>query len=222
MPARKPAQTASLKHEQHFLAVGCRYIMGIDEVGRGPWAGPVVAAAVCLPIWETNLQKQLKGVRDSKVMTHLQRVCYVEAIRETAVSWGLGLASAEEIDHVGLIPASKLSMLRALDAAQEQASLQIDLLLLDYMVLPERREIPQFSIVKGDAQSLSIAAASVLAKVWRDDYMSKMAETYPEYGFEKHKGYGTEAHREVIQKHGICPLHRLSYQPIQQILADRK
>lgn len=215
--ARK-TKTASLIHERNYYKMGCRVIFGIDEAGRGPWAGPVAAGAVALPLNQSNLNKQLAGVRDSKDMTPNQREGLVDTIKETALAWGVGHSTAREIDELGIVPATKTAMQRALASALEDSDLEPDCLFLDYMLWPERRDIPQVSIVSGDKHSLSIACASVLAKVWRDTFMLELDAEFPHYGFASHKGYGTKAHREALEKYGPTDFHRKYYKPIQMLL----
>ncbi len=175
MPPKKRAlKTANLTYEHQYLQSGCTKLMGFDEAGRGTWAGPVTAAGVCLPVERKDLTKVLMGVRDSKQMTPRQRETLAVRIKEVVVAWGVGSASSTEIDELGIVPATKLAMRRAF----EMANFQPDCLLLDSLVWPEMH-IPQISLIKGDTLSLSIAAASVLAKVWRDDYMRAQDEHYP-------------------------------------------
>lgn len=211
---KRANQTASLKHERHYASFGCRFIVGIDEAGRGPWAGPVAAGAVCLPIERSDLSKVLRGVRDSKQMTPPQRSALVQTIQQTALGWGIGSASAQEIDALGISPATRLAVQRALDDLQSRVDFAPDCLFLDYFLLPERRDIPQVSLIGGDRLSLSIAAASVLAKTWRDARMIELAQTYPEYGFERHFGYGTAEHQAALARCGPSPIHRRSFRPI--------
>lgn len=213
-------KTASLIHERNYHNMGCNVIFGIDEAGRGPWAGPVSAGAVALPLNRSDLNKALAGVRDSKEMTSLQRETLVDTIKEVALAWGVGHATAKEIDDMGILPATKLAMQRALTTAIESSNLTPDCLFLDYMLWPERRDIPQVSIVSGDKHSLSIACASVLAKVWRDNFMLELDAEFPQYGFAKHKGYGTKLHREALEKYGPIDFHRQYYKPIQMLLKD--
>lgn len=211
--------TASLKHEREYYQAGYERILGIDEAGRGPWAGPVAAGCVILPLERRDLSKVLQGVRDSKQMTHWQRIKTAETIKATALAWGTGSASADEINAMGLTKAVKLAMRRAYDMALTDKNFtRPDCIFLDYMTWAEMGHIPQLSIVAGDNYSLSIAAGSVLAKTWRDAYMLEVDEKYPQYGFAHHKGYGTERHRQAIVEYGVCPEHRLNYEPIQAIL----
>lgn len=215
---KRQRTTASLGHERNFYTHGCQHIFGIDEAGRGPWAGPVSAGVVGLPLDRRDLPTVLKGVRDSKQMSARQREALVETIKTTALAWGVGYASAQQIDDLGIIPAIKLAMQMALDQAQQNSGIQPDCLFLDYMLWPERRDVPQICIVGGDRYSLSIAAASILAKVWRDAYMAEIAAQYPEYGFSEHKGYGTPQHQAALKAHGPSPIHRKSYAPVRVLM----
>ncbi len=184
--------------EDSFYAQGCKVICGVDEAGRGPLAGPVCAAAVILPA-----HLELPGLTDSKKLTDKKRRELYPVIKEKAIAYGIGLASETEIDEINILQATFLAMQRALD----QLSVKPDLALID-----GNREkafgLPVKTIVKGDSLSLNIAAASVLAKVTRDDLMLEMAEKYPEYGFDIHKGYGTKAHYAALTDHGPSPIHR--------------
>lgn len=217
--ARRPT-TASLRHENAYYSMGCRIIFGIDEAGRGPLAGPVAAAAVALPLQESRLSKSLRGVRDSKEMSAEQRSNSVGAIKEVALAWGVGHASAGEIDCMGIVPATKAAMQRALEAAMRDSEVSPDCLFLDHMPWPERRDIPQVSIVKGDKHSLSIACASVLAKVWRDQVMTDLHGQYPQYGFDQNKGYGTDAHIGALEHYGPCEHHRRCFKPVSDLIAS--
>ncbi len=214
---RRSSQTASLTYEYHYLENGCHQIVGLDEAGRGTWAGPVAAGAVCLPLDQQDLAKVLEGVRDSKQMTPRQRSTLVDRIKEVAIAWGVGSASSEEIDDYGIVPATKLAMGRAL----EMTKLQPDCLFLDSLKWPEM-EIPQISLVKGDSRSLSIAAASVIAKVWRDDYMRELDQRYPQYQFARHKGYGTAIHHAALKQYGPCAIHRMTFAPLRNLTQPRE
>ncbi len=213
-PARA-SRTASLQHERHYYRAGCRFIIGIDEAGRGPLAGPVAAAAVALPLERQDLSGALRGVRDSKDMSANQREKLSVTIKEVALAWGIGDSSAEEIDSMGIVSATKAAMQRALEGALNGTDWQPDCLFLDYMLWPERRDIPQVSIVSGDQHSLSIAAASVLAKVWRDAQMDELDARYNQYGFAQHKGYGTPSHLRALKQFGPCAVHRQSFDPVR-------
>ncbi len=195
----------NLAFELPLWKAGFTAVAGIDEAGRGALAGPVAAGAVILPVYK-NIVRHLRGVRDSKQMTPEQREAMREKIIQYAVSWGVGLASAQEIDHLGILPATHLAVCRALDGLSYPPAH----LLLDYLQLPGVT-IPQTVLVKGDCRSLSIAAASILAKTSRDLILRELEGAYPGYGFARHKGYGTQAHRQAIRQLGTCPEHRLSF-----------
>ena len=195
--------------EQKLWDRGVRHVGGIDEAGRGALAGPVCAAVVVLPPGPNALDR-LAGVNDSKQLTAGQRSAFREAICSTALAYGVGFSSAEEIDRFGIIPATRLAVRRAL----LEMDLLPDHLLVDFLALPEI-PIPQTSLVKGDARSLSIASASILAKTARDDRMSHLADQFPAYEWTDNKGYGTAAHIEALQAKGPCPLHRRSFAPIR-------
>ena len=194
-----------LSIEQSLWNIGLSRLGGIDEVGRGAWAGPVCAAVVILPP-DPTIQKRLHGVRDSKLMTPIQRETWENLIRQNCLGWGVGFASSDEIDEIGILPATRLAALRAL----QNLSLSPDHLITDYLKLPDI-PIPQTPLVKGDRRCLSIAAASVLAKTSRDAIMRQLGTEYPSYGFAKHKGYGTRLHREAIQTYGLCDVHRKTF-----------
>lgn len=206
-----------LSHERRYLAKGYRSIAGLDEAGRGAWAGPVIAAAVILPpvtgrAAVRGLAEALAGVRDSKELTPGQRDHWFETIMEVALAVGIGGCGPGEVDGDGLIPATRAAMERAL------ASLPVppDCLLIDALRLPTV-PLPQHDLIKGDMRSLSIAAASVVAKVNRDRAMAKLDELYPGYHFARHKGYGTQAHQAALRELGPSPIHRMSYAPVQAL-----
>lgn len=179
-------------------------ICGIDEVGRGPLAGPVVASAVILEEGHNYI-----GITDSKALSQSKRAYFEEKIYTNARSVGIGIASVEEIDELNIYQATKVAMQRAID----QLEVKPDHLLIDAMTLDNG--IPQTSIIKGDANSVSIAAASVIAKEYRDKLMNDYNIQYPGYDFDKNKGYGTKAHLEGIERIGITPIHRLTFEPIK-------
>jgi ribonuclease HII len=201
----------TLKFENPLWTGGFQFVAGLDEAGRGCWAGPVCAAAVTLPP-QKSILKKLNGVRDSKQMTALQRTKWAEVIKVSALTFGVGFSSNYEIDQIGIMAATRLAMLRALDLL----SIQPQFLLLDYMLLP-CLDLPQAGLVKGDAQSLSIAAASVLAKTARDQLLIDMDKKYPGYGLRQHKGYGTLQHRLALEKMGASSIHRFSFAPIREL-----
>jgi ribonuclease HII len=212
-PAAPPAPAAHLRWERKLTGAGWRAIAGLDEAGRGAWAGPLVAAAVLLPAPSRVLKRRLAGLRDSKQLSAAQRARLLPAIQATALAFGLGIVEAPLLDALGLGAAGRL----ALERAAEALPLAPDYLLIDAFRLPAL-DCPQEAIVRGDAQCLSIAAASVLAKVERDRLMTDLSRQYPEYGFERHKGYGTSEHLRALTEHGPCPEHRFSYGPIQAIV----
>ena len=187
--------------EDGFYAQGIHVVCGVDEAGRGPLAGPVCAAAVILPA-----HLDLPGLTDSKKLTDKRRRELFPLIKEQAIAYGIGLASEQEIDEINILQATFLAMERAL----AQLSVRPELALVD-----GNREkdfgIPVKTVVKGDSLSANIAAASILAKVTRDDMMLELAKQYPEYGFDIHKGYGTKAHYEALRTHGASPVHRNSF-----------
>lgn len=208
-----------LGHERRLQGLGLRHVLGLDEAGRGAWAGPVCAGAVCLPAGVSGLRARLSGVRDSKQMSPLQRERNAPLIRRLAHTWGLGMASRLEIDEHGIELATRMAMKRALDdACRRRTGFQPDCLFLDALVWPEMLDrCPQVSMIDGDSRSLSIAAASVLAKTWRDAHMRAHAEDFPGYGLERNKGYGTAAHRKALRELGPSPLHRRSYRPLRDL-----
>jgi ribonuclease HII len=193
----------TIEFELNLWKAGYTRIAGVDEAGRGAWAGPVTAAAVILPA-DPSILNTLNRVRDSKLMTPLARETWAPRIQESALTWGVGFASADEIDKLGILPATKLAANRAF------LSILPDYLLTDYLVFREI-DLPQTALVKGDQRSLSIAAASVLAKTARDDLMRVLDGKYPGYGFFQHKGYGTSRHQDAIRKLGRCEIHRISF-----------
>jgi ribonuclease HII len=194
-----------LSFEQALWDSGLSMVAGIDEAGRGALAGPVAAAAVVLPC-DPGMAVRLQGVRDSKQMSPHQREEARERIQAVALTWGVGFASPDEIDTLGILPATRLAACRALEALNPLP----DHLLLDYIFLPEI-PLSQTALVKGDCRSLSIAAASVLAKTSRDAMLRELDVCYPGYGFAAHKGYGTQAHRLALRRLGASPVHRLSF-----------
>jgi ribonuclease HII len=204
--------------EQSYRDKGFRYLFGVDEAGRGPMAGPLVAATVCLPLDDLPaLLDKLKGVKDSKQMTPRQRERAADKIKEVALAWGIGEVPAEEMPIIGNMTLVTLKAMRAaLDSAFSQAIPKPDVLLVDYLTIPDFKGIPQESLIRGEDQSLSIAAASVLAKTYRDKKMLEYAKEFPLYGFEKHKGYATAAHMSALLTHGPSPIHRLNYAPVAQ------
>ena len=202
-------EAPDLSFEHNLWKEGLLYIAGIDEAGRGCLAGPVTAAAVILPQMK-KVPGFFSAVRDSKQLSREARECEQKKIEENSLDWGVGFASNLEIDRYGIVPATRLAVSRAL----EEIKSQLQHLLVDYIVLPNN-PLPQTRLVKGDARSLSISAASILAKTHRDSLMITLAEKYPVYDLGTNKGYGTAAHREAIQRFGPSPLHRMSFAPMR-------
>jgi len=201
-----------LDYERAAYDQGFAAIAGVDEVGRGPLAGPVVAAAVILP---KNVQ--LEGVTDSKKLSAKKRAYYYDLILEQAVSVGVGEASVAEIDAINILQATKLAMKRAI----KNLDIAPDYLLVDHLTLD--LPLPQEGIVKGDANSLSIAAASIVAKQIRDHLMKELHQLHPAYGFEKNAGYGTTVHRQALLEYGYVEgIHRKTFQPIKGMVAAGK
>ena len=186
--------------DSHFEN-GYKLICGVDEAGRGPLAGPVCAAAVILPP-----HADIPGLNDSKKLTDKRRRELFPIIKEQAVAYGIGLASHEEIDSINILQATYLAMERAL----QNLSVKPELALIDGNRAKDFG-IPVETVIKGDSRSASIAAASILAKVTRDDLMLEAAKEYPQYGFDVHKAYGTKAHYEALREHGPCAIHRMSF-----------
>ncbi|MDO4545905.1 MAG: ribonuclease HII, partial [Bacillota bacterium] len=191
--------------ELHFR--GYELIAGVDEVGRGPLAGPVVAAAVVLPE-----DFDVLGIDDSKKLSEKKREELFDVIRDGAIAWGIGMADHQIIDEINILQATKLAMRRAIEEVERKLGqkVHLDYILFDAMEIGEI-DRPQQAIIKGDSKVLAIAAASIIAKVTRDRMMVEYAEKYPGYAFEKNKGYGTKAHYEGIARQGICPIHRRTF-----------
>jgi len=197
--------TPGLQLEQALWQKGIKFIGGIDEAGRGAWAGPVMAGAVIFPN-DPRLRLTLAGVRDSKQMTPRQRERWVLEIKSAALAWSVGVASAAEIDEIGILPANRLAMTRAIQGL----SLTPEYHLFDFIHWKDCPYLGQ-RLVKGETQSLSIAAASVLAKTTRDALMRELDGQFPGYEFWRHKGYGTKIHQTAIAKLGLSPIHRKSF-----------
>ncbi|UWG96136.1 ribonuclease HII [Dehalobacter sp. DCM] len=197
-----------LEIERGLWREGHRSIAGIDEAGRGPLAGPVVAAACILPV-----EFDLPGLNDSKKLSEKKRKELAEKIKDQAVAYAIGSATASEIDLINILNATKLAMTRALDALQHTP---------DYIIIDGRDTLNitlgQRAVIGGDGLSASIAAASILAKVTRDALMDDMHRIYPEYCFDRHKGYGTAQHLAMIERFGPCQIHRQSFSPIKEMI----
>ncbi|MEA2007788.1 MAG: ribonuclease HII [Chloroflexota bacterium] len=199
----------NLDFETAFWQADIQKVAGIDEAGRGALAGPVAAAAVIL-LPDPDVKQKLSGVDDSKRMSPAQREKWRKRIQEEALAWGVGFASPREVDAYGIVPATRLAAQRALD----KLSSSPEHLLLDYLLLPDN-PVPQTWLVKGDARSLSIAAASVLAKTVRDEHLRELDKKYPGYGLAANKGYGTKAHFRAIQELGPSSIHRMTFAPMR-------
>lgn len=194
------------------------FVFGIDEAGRGPWCGPVVAACVCWPHY--NIPNELaEQIDDSKKLSAQKREVLFDEIMTSNAYIGIGIASSTEIDEKNILAATFLAMERAVQQAEENFHQKPDALLIDGNRLPKNLSLPAKAIIKGDHLSLSIAAASIVAKVTRDKLMKELSKTYPQYGWEKNAGYGTKEHIEAIEKYGITSIHRRSYAPIKRFLA---
>ena len=194
-------------YENKYKKMGKKIIAGLDEAGRGPMAGPLVVAMVIL-----DPKKKIEGLNDSKQLTEKKREALFKQINEFAKEVQVEVISVEDVDRLNVYQASKLGMINCLKKAKSK----IDFVLTDAMPLGE--EFDHEAIIKGDAKSASIAAASIIAKVTRDHLMYEYANAYPEYHFEKHKGYVTKLHREAINEFGICDIHRRSFAPVQDII----
>ena len=201
----------NLDFETALWQEGCLSVGGLDEAGRGAWAGPVVAAVVVLPS-TADIAYTLTGVNDSKQLTANQRQNFEKIIKVNSAGYGIGQADHIEIDSIGILAATRLAMMRAL----EQLSINAGHLLIDYLHLPDY-PLKQTALIKGDARSLSIACASILAKTHRDAIMTDLDQIYPGYGFASHKGYGTQKHRAALEKLGVSTVHRKSFRPVSAI-----
>lgn len=207
-----PKSFPTLAEEMALSAQGYSFIAGLDEAGRGCLAGPVVAAAVILPLDEEETPARLNGVNDSKQLSAQVRERLYDQIMQYALAVGVGIGSVEVIDGRNILQATKYAMRQALAAL----SLTPQALLLDALTLPGL-SLPQISLIKGDARSLSIAAASIIAKVTRDRLMLALHQQYPLYGFDQHKGYGTPTHLAALKQHGATDHHRKSFAPVREL-----
>lgn len=208
-PEGSKRETEMLKYEIQAAEKGYRFVIGVDEAGRGPLAGPVVAGAVLLPP-----QVSLDGLDDSKKLSQKSREKFFPQIIQTALAYGVGVVSVETIERINILQASLLAMKQAI----ENCNLSPDLLLIDGN---QRVDHPadQWTLIGGDGKSLSIAAASVLAKVTRDRIMQEYHQKFPEYEFDRHKGYPTQRHRENIRQFGPCPIHRKTFKGVKEMIA---
>ncbi len=199
-----------MKYEKRLWGEGRKHIIGVDEAGRGAWAGPVVVAAVILP----SNHRKISGVMDSKLVSPEKRAELYEKITEKALDFGVGIVDHLTIDSIGILEATKLGAKQAV----EMLKIQADYMLVDCLDLTKHLEIEQESVVHGDQIIYSISCASIIAKVTRDNLMSNLAGDYSKYEFYKHKGYGTKLHQAKIAKFGLTDLHRRSYKPIKAYL----
>lgn len=206
-------ETDLYKYENELYDKKIKYIGGVDEVGRGPLIGPVVTACVVLP-----KDFVLDGLTDSKKLSEKKRNIYYEYIKEHAIACEVGMCTAEEIDEFNIYKATQIAMKRAIDKVREKVNLEH--VLIDAM--PLDLDIDSTSIIKGDAKSISIAAASVIAKVTRDNMMYELDKKYPEYGFSSHKGYPTKKHIEAINKYGLIDGYRKTYGPVKEVIEKVK
>ena len=199
--------------EVALLEDGYAVIGGVDEAGRGSLAGPVVAGAVVLPLHPKG--DWVTGIRDSKCLTPRQRQTALRTMRDESIAMAFGIASSAEIDDMGIIWATRAAMARAINGLPVRP----DFLLLDAILLPDV-DIPQRSIIKGDAKCLSIAAASIVAKETRDSIMREYDDEYPAYGFAQHKGYATRQHLNALESVGPCEIHRYSFAPVRRLVGS--
>jgi ribonuclease HII len=207
-------EISKFKEEKKLWKKGYKVVVGLDEAGRGPLAGPVVAAAVSII---PNSKFQIPKLRDSKKLTLKKREEFFKIITETSnIKWGIGKVSEKVIDKINIFEATKLAMKRAIKSLERKLKRKANFLILDGNFKIDLK-IPQKSIVRGDEKVLSCAMASIIAKVTRDRIMEKYAKKFPEYGFEKHKGYGTKFHLKMLKKYGPCKIHRRSFFPIAKI-----
>ena len=211
-PDQIPA-APDLQFEQALWLQGLHALAGFDEAGRGAWAGPVMAAAVILPSEDSDILQALDGVRDSKQLSPERRAELAPQVQQAALAWAVGQSSAAEIDALGILPATRLAMQRAL----QDLAVAAEHLLIDALFLPDI-DLPQTSLIKGDQRSLSIAAASILAKTSRDVWMCDCEEDFPQYAFARHKGYGTALHQQRLAAFGPSAIHRRSFAPIRALL----
>ena len=200
----------NLRQEKKLQRKGFQYVVGLDEAGRGAWAGPIIAAAVIL-----NPKIKIKGIKDSKLLRKPEREKLFEEIIAKSLAWAIGAVSEAKIDQIGIQKANILAIKKALDSLLIRPSyLLVDALTIDYNNLPGQ------GIIKGDYKIKSIAAASIIAKVSRDELMDKLDEKHPQYGFKQHKGYGTNHHWHMLNEHGICSIHRKTWEPMKYFINE--
>lgn len=200
----------NLEYENKYYALGKKYIAGVDEVGRGPLAGPVVSASVIMP-----KDFYLEGITDSKKLSEKKRNEYEKLILENAVAVSIAFIDEKVIDEINIYEASRKAMIEAIN----NLKVEPDIILVDAMPLDIKIETE--SIIKGDEKSFTIACASIVAKQARDRFMDELSLKYPEYGFEKHKGYPTKLHKEALKKYGVLDIHRKTYKPVKEVLNSK-
>jgi ribonuclease HII len=206
-----------IQEEKRLWKKGYKYVVGIDEAGRGPLAGPVVSGAVLVLEKDFKEIKKIKSVKDSKKLSERKREeVYPNLINNPKLKWEIGIVTEKVIDKINILEATKLSMIKAVKNLEKKNNIKVDFLILDGK-MKINLNIDQESIIKGDDKVFSISAASIIAKVTRDRIMLKYDKKYPQYNFKKHKGYGTREHIENIKKNGICKIHRKTFAPINQI-----
>lgn len=207
-----------IQEEKKLWKKGYRYVVGIDEAGRGPLAGPVVSGAVLILEKDFKEVKKIKFVKDSKKLSEKKREeVYLNLTNNPKIKWGIGIISEKIIDKINILEATKLSMIKAIEDLEKKNNLKVDFLIIDGKMKIDF-DANQKSIIKGDDKVFSVSAASIIAKVTRDRLMIKYDKKYPKYNFKKHKGYGTKEHLDNIEKNGICEIHRKSFAPINQII----
>lgn len=207
-----------IQEEKRLWKKGYRWVAGVDEAGRGPLAGPVFAAAVLVLEKDFKKAKKIDSVRDSKKLKESKRKeVFSDLIKSKEIRWGIGKVSEKVIDRINILQATKLAMIKAIKDLEKKNGVKVDFIILDGKMKIDI-DIDQKSIVKADDKVFSVSAASIIAKVSRDDLMEKYDRKYPEYGFKKHKGYGTGEHLKMIKKHGICDIHRKTFAPIKGII----
>ena len=205
-----------IQEEKRLWKKGYKYIVGIDEAGRGPLAGPVAAGAVLILEKDFKEAHKIKSVKDSKKLKEGKRKeVYLNLIKNKKIKWGIGMVSEKTIDKINILEATKLAVIKAVKSLEKKNGIKVDFLILDGK-MKINLKIDQESIVKGDDKVFSISAASIIAKVRRDELMEKYDKKYPQYNFKKHKGYGTKEHLQKIKKYGACEIHRKSFAPINQ------
>ncbi|MCK5490550.1 MAG: ribonuclease HII [Candidatus Pacebacteria bacterium] len=202
--------------EEKLFKKGYKYIAGVDEAGRGPLAGPVVAAAIVFSDFKIYKKLADKGIRDSKTISEKKREYFYELITENSLDWSAGIISEEIIDNINILEATKLAMKRAIEAL----NIKPDFLLIDGINVLDSFPTSQLAIPKADQTVFSVSAASIIAKVTRDRILLNLDKQYPGYGFAKHKGYGTKLHMDMLYKKGPCKIHRKSFGPIEKLLFE--